>query len=81
MMPLYVGVGYLPPWEYYQTTEVGGVQNLAEGAHEPLINSCDEITGLILEAPLQNLVIDLIFKAAMLTSSTDKTLRQVFWPR
>lgn len=30
---------------------VGGVQDLAEGAHEPLINSHDEIIVLILEVP------------------------------
>lgn len=51
-----------------KTTEAGGVKNLAECAHEPLINSHDEIIVLILEPSpppnlLQNLEIDLIFKA------------------
>lgn len=81
MVLLCAGVGYLSlSGNITKTTEVGGVQNLAEGAHEPLINSHDEITVLILEVPLQNLVIDLIFKAVMLTSSVDETLCQVFWP-
>lgn len=53
MVLLCGGVGYLPPWEYYQNKQrLGGcVQNLAEGAHEPLINAHDEITMLILEVP------------------------------
>lgn len=38
-------VGYLPPWEYYQQIWGWGC------AHEPLINSHDEITVLILEVP------------------------------
>lgn len=58
MMLLCTGVGYLPPGNITKTTEVGGVQNLADGTHEPLINSHDEITMFILEVPLQTLVID-----------------------
>lgn len=57
------GLAIFLPGSITKTTAVGGVQNLAEGAHEPLINSHDEIIMLILEVPLQNLVIDLIFKA------------------
>ena len=75
------GLAIFLPGNITKTTEVGGVQNLAEGAHEPLINAHDEITMLILESPppLQNHVIDFIFKSAMLTSSTDATLCQFFW--
>lgn len=39
------------------------MQNLAQGAHEPLINSDDEITMLILEVPLQNLLAYLIIQS------------------
>lgn len=53
MMLLWAWAGYLSPWDYYQNNwGWGGVQNLAQGAHEPLINSDDEITMLILEVPL-----------------------------
>lgn len=45
------GLAIFLPGNITKTTEVGGVQNLAEGAHEPLINSRDEITLLILEVP------------------------------
>lgn len=54
MVLLCGGVGYLPRWEYYQNKQrLGGVcvQNLAEGAQEPLINAHDEITMLILDVP------------------------------
>lgn len=52
------GLAIFLPGNITKTTEVGGVQNLADGAHEPLINSHDEITMFILEVPLQTLVID-----------------------
>ena len=45
------GLAIFLPGNITKTTEVGGVQNLAEGAHEPLINAHDEITMLILEPP------------------------------
>lgn len=45
------GLAIFLPGNITNTSEVGGVQNLAEGAHEPLINSHDEITVLILEVP------------------------------
>lgn len=79
MLLLRVAAGYLPPWEYYQNNWGWGCAESGWGcAHEPLINSHDEIIMLILEVPLQNHVIDLIFKAAMLTSGIDGTLCQVF---
>lgn len=64
MMLLWEWAGYLSPWDYYQNNwGWGGVQNLAQGAHEPLINSDDEITMLILEVPLQNLLAYLIIQS------------------
>lgn len=55
---LSLSLGLLP-----KQLRLGGVQNLAQGAHEPLINSDDEITMLILEVPLQNLLAYLIIQS------------------